>query len=78
MARMHNLPYRNEYFVWSLAVVSKNDRFVWVIAWFVVIFGINTTSDILKYVISGAFTWVKFETILKYHEWYYAIYHKLS
>ena len=29
------------------------------IAWFVVIFGINTTSDISK-----------FETILKYREWY--------
>ena len=36
------------------------------------IFGINTTSDILKllYVISRAVRRVKFETILKYHEWY--------
>ena len=35
------------------------------------IFGINTTSDISKllYVISRAFRRVKFETILKYHEW---------
>ena len=42
------------------------------IAWFVVIFGINTTSDISKllYIISRAFERVKFETILKYHEWY--------
>ena len=42
------------------------------------IFGINTTGDILKllYVISRAVTRVKFETILKYHEWYiYAKYH---
>ena len=41
-------------------------------AWFVVIFGINTTSDISKLleVISRAIRWVKFETILKYHEWY--------
>ena len=47
-------------------------KFVWVIAQFVVIFGINTTSDISKllYVISRAFRRVKFETILKYHEWY--------
>ena len=47
-------------------------KFVWVIARFVVIFGINTTSDISKllYVISRAFRRVKFETILKYHEWY--------
>ena len=38
----------------------------------VVIFGINTTSDISKflYVISRAVRPVKFETILKYHEWY--------
>ena len=38
----------------------------------VVIFGINTTSDISKllYVISRAVRRVKFETILKYHEWY--------
>ena len=36
------------------------------------IFGINTTSDISKllYVISRAVRPVKFETILKYHEWY--------
>ena len=46
--------------------------FVQVVAWFVVIFGINTTNDILKllYVISRAVRRVKFETILKYHEWY--------
>ena len=38
-------------------------------AWFVVIFGINTTCDISKllYVISRAVRRVKFETILKYH-----------
>ena len=36
--------------------------------WFVVILGINTTSDISKllYVISRAVRRVKFETILKY------------
>ena len=36
------------------------------------IFGINTTTDISKllYVISRAVRRVKFETILKYHEWY--------
>ena len=47
-------------------------KFVYVIAWFVVIFGINTTRDISKllYVISQAVMRVKFETILKYHEWY--------
>ena len=43
-----------------------------VIAWFVVIFGINTTSEISKllYVISRAVRRGKFETILKYHKWY--------
>ena len=37
-----------------------------------VIFGINTMSDISKllYVISRAVRRVKFVTILKYHEWY--------
>ena len=46
--------------------------FVQVIAWFVVIFGINTKSDVSKllFVISRAVRRVKFETILKYHEWY--------
>ena len=46
--------------------------FVKVIAWFVVIFDINTTSDISKllYVISRAVRQVKFETILKYYQWY--------
>ena len=41
-------------------------------AWFVVIFGINATSDISKLlnVIPQAVRRVKFETILKYHEWY--------
>ena len=36
------------------------------------IFGINTKSDIskLSYVISQAVRRVKFETILKYHEWH--------
>ena len=36
------------------------------------IFGINTTSDMSKllYVISRAVRQVKFETILKYVEWY--------
>ena len=45
---------------------------VYIIAWFVVIFAINTTSDISKLlcVISGAVRRVKFETILKYHKWY--------
>ena len=39
---------------------------------FVVIFGINTTSDILKllYVTSRAVRRVKFKTIAKFHEWY--------
>ena len=44
-----------------------------VIAKFVVILGINTTSDISKllYVISrDVIRRVKLETILKYHEWY--------
>ena len=36
------------------------------------IFDINTSSDISKllYVISRAVRRLKFETILKYHEWY--------
>ena len=52
--------------------IKNNLLLVQVIALFVVIFGINTTSDILKllYVISRAVRRVKFETILKYHEWY--------
>ena len=39
----------------------------------VVIFRINATSDIseLLYVISRAVKRVKYETILKYHEWYF-------
>ena len=39
---------------------------------FIVMFGINTMSDILKllYVISRAVRRVKFKTILKYHKWY--------
>ena len=39
----------------------------------IVIFGINATSDISKllYLISRAVKRVKFETILKYHEWYF-------
>ena len=47
-------------------------KFVYVKSWFVVIFGINATSDISKllYIISRAVRRVKFETILKYHEWY--------
>ena len=48
-------------------------QFVWVIAWFVVIFGINTMSDISKlllHIILWAVRRVKLETILKYHEWY--------
>ena len=46
--------------------------FVLIIAWFVEIFGINTTRDISKllYVISQAVRRVKFETILKCHMWY--------
>ena len=45
-------------------------QFVWEITRFVVIFGINTTSDVSKllHVISRADRRVKFETILKYHE----------
>ena len=45
---------------------------VQVMARLVEIFGINTTSDISKllYVISRAVRRQKFETILKYHEWY--------
>ena len=41
-------------------------------AWFLVIFGINSTRDISKllYVISRAAGRVNFEKILKYHEWY--------
>ena len=37
-----------------------------------IIFGMNTTSDFSKllYIISPAIRRVKFETILKYHEWY--------
>ena len=37
------------------------------------VFGINATSDISKllYVISRAVRRVKFETTLKYHEWYF-------
>ena len=55
--------------VWTLKLL---DFFVKVIAWLVVIFGINTMSYILKllYVISRAVRRVKFEAILKYHEWY--------
>ena len=51
---------------WALVLISIG------IPWFAVIFGINTTHDISKllYVISWAARWVKFETILKYHEWY--------
>ena len=47
-------------------------RLVKVIAWFEVIFGINTTSKLSKllHVISRAVWRVKFETILKYHKWY--------
>ena len=43
-----------------------------IIAWFVAIFGTNTTSDISKllYVISLADRRVKFEATLKYHECY--------
>ena len=41
-------------------------------AWFVVIFGINSTRDISKllYVISRAAEQGNFQTILKYHDWY--------
>ena len=51
---------------------TGTDIFVYVIARFVVIFGLNTTSDISKllYVISRVVRRVKFETILKYHKWY--------
>ena len=69
----------------SVIYVSMTTYDTWIIsigniAWFVVIFGINTTSDISKllYVISrAAIRWVKFEAILKYHERYlqYAKYH---
>ena len=48
-----------------------------IVVWFVVIFGINTMSDVSKllHVISRAIRRVKFETILKYHEWFFARYH---
>ena len=48
--------------------VKLRDVLVQVIAWFVVIFGVNTTSDISKllYLISQAARWVKFETILNF------------
>ena len=51
---------------------AEDSGFVQIIAWFVVIFSINTTSDISKllYVISRAVRRVKFETILRCHEWY--------
>ena len=44
------------------------------------IFGINTTSDVSKllYVISRAVRQVKFDTILKYHEWYSVSYTHLT
>ena len=43
-----------------------------IVVWFVVIFGINTGSDVSKllHLISRAVRRVKFETILKDHEWY--------
>ena len=52
--------------------ISYCSEFVQAIALFVVIFGINTMSDISKvlYVISRAVRRVKFKTILKYHKWY--------
>ena len=52
--------------------VKLHDVLVQVIAWFVVINGVNTTSDISKllYLISQAARRVKFETILKCHGWY--------
>ena len=61
-----------EFWMWNTFPLNTDIAFVRVIAWFVVIFGINTTSDISKllYVISRAVRRVKFETILKYHEWY--------
>ena len=42
------------------------------IFFFLVIFGINTMGDISKllYVISRVVRQVKFETILRYHEWH--------
>ena len=57
---------------WEINICYKPKLLVQVIAWFAVISGINATSDISKllYVISRAFGQVKFETILKYHEWY--------
>ena len=66
----------NEKFFDSMLVHWWNNSYglelVWVIAWFEVIFGINTTSDISKlfYIISRAIRRVKFEAILKYHKWY--------
>ena len=55
------------------AIFLLECQFVWVLAWFVVIFGINTMSDISKLLlheILWAVRRVKLETILKYHEWY--------
>ena len=56
-------------------ILLKNIRTLWFVkvkAWFVVIFGINTTSDISKllYIIFRAIRLVKFETILKHQQWY--------
>ena len=69
------------FFSFKRDMISKEEQanlcpcgveFVLVIAWLVVIFGINTTSDISKllHVISRTVRRVKFETILKHHECY--------
>ena len=63
----------NHKFVLNVHVSQRTIiQLVLVIAWFVMIFVINTTSDIseLLYVISWAVRRVKFEKILKYHERY--------
>ena len=63
----------NHKFVLNVHVSQRTIiQLVLVIAWFLMIFVIITTSDIseLLYVISWAVMRVKFETILKYHECY--------
>ena len=56
-----------EFLLPSLSKIFIGNRMIWLD-----LFGINTTSDILKlfYVISWAVRRVKFETILKYRKWY--------
>ena len=54
------------------SVILPSMLLVWVREWFVVIFGIITTSGISKlfYIISRALRRVKFGAILNYHDWH--------